>query len=71
MTSRFYPNHILQKEYEDLNYVDLKISTKDDAIKILEIFVWQFYKKECAMTERDEKWGQSLNKILHFLKEST
>lgn len=37
-------------------------------IKVLDMFAEQFAKKECAMTQRDEKWYGGLMGVSRFLE---
>jgi len=55
-------------DYKTFDSQALKIESLDDCIKVLNMFEYECFKKECAMTPRDEKWGYGLLKVENYLK---
>ena len=56
-------------DYKTFDSNAYKVDSFDSASDLLHMLSWQFYKKECAMTPRDDKWAESLTKIHHFIKD--
>ncbi len=55
-------------DYKSFDPTKFKVETVQDAIDILEMFAFQFYQKECAMSPRDEKWGAGIMLVHTLLK---
>jgi hypothetical protein len=54
-------------KYKTFDPKDYRITNIDDIINIVEMFQYQFTKKECAMRPRDEKWAGGLQHVKNFL----
>ena len=57
-------------DYKTFDYLTYNVDSKEKAIALLDMLSWFHFKKECAMTPRDDKWGYSLLKITDYIKQN-
>ena len=55
-------------DYKNFDYTKIKIESIDDCIKILDMFAYQHFKRECAMNKRDDKWGYGISAVASALE---
>ncbi len=57
-------------DYKTFDHENFRVKSVQDGIDVLEMFSYQFYKKECAMKPRDDKWGGGLLRVIKLLESS-